>query len=71
MGVDVEGGGVKDAVTALNVLDSLLSKHWAIKYASDAVGTILRVDQIIMAKAAGGPKPKPMKSDEDDAVGLD
>lgn len=33
-------------------------KTWAIKLAIDAVLTILRVDQIIMAKPAGGPKPR-------------
>ena len=40
------------------VFDLLMLKHWALKYATDAACTILRVDQIIMAKRAGGPKPK-------------
>jgi T-complex protein 1 subunit theta len=33
-----------------------LTKHWAIKMMMEAVTTVLRVDQIIMAKQAGGPK---------------
>lgn len=32
------------------------TKWWAIKLATDAAVTILRVDQIIIAKPAGGPK---------------
>ena len=40
------------------VFDSLLAKKWALKYAVNAACTILRVDQIIMAKRAGGPKPR-------------
>jgi T-complex protein 1 subunit theta len=34
-------------------------KYWAMKYATNAACTILRVDQIIMAKRAGGPKARP------------
>lgn len=34
------------------------SKVWAIRLASDAAITILRVDQIIVSKPAGGPKMK-------------
>ena len=33
-----------------------LVKWWAMKLAVEAVTTVLRVDQIIMAKQAGGPK---------------
>ena len=36
---------------------SLQCCRWALKLATDAVATVLRVDQIIMAKQAGGPKP--------------
>jgi T-complex protein 1 subunit theta len=65
-GVDVEGNGVKDAAAA-DILDSLLTKLWAVRYASDAVNTILRVDQIIMSKPAGGPKARPAgPADADD-----
>jgi T-complex protein 1 subunit theta len=48
---------VADAKEA-GVLDLYLVKHWAIKFATTAACTILRVDKIIMAKPAGGPKPK-------------
>ena len=50
------------------VLDLMLLKHWGMKYATNAACTILRVDQIIMAKRAGGPKargPGPMDQDDD------
>ena len=51
-----------------NVLDLLLAKQWALKYATNAAATILRVDQIIMAKRAGGPKPRDTSGgmDQDD-----
>lgn len=54
-GIDVDEGTVKSAAE-LSVYDLYLTKYWAIKLATDAVVTILRIDQIIMAKAAGGPK---------------
>lgn len=41
----------------LQVYDNLLTKKWAIQLAVDAAVTILRVDQLIVSKAAGGPKP--------------
>ncbi|KAF6021785.1 CCT8L2 [Bugula neritina] len=68
VGVDVEAEGpaVCDAVKA-GLLDLYLTKFWAIKFASQAATTVLKVDQIIMAKAAGGPKPRENKDwDEDD-----
>ena len=34
-----------------------MSKQWAIKLATEAARTILSVDQIIVARQAGGPKP--------------
>lgn len=55
-GVDVSDGSVKDMKEAY-ILDSMETKSWAVKLAIDAVLTILRVDQIIMAKPAGGPDP--------------
>jgi len=65
-GIDVEEGDVKNVVD-LGILDLLTTKHWAIKLATDAALTILRVDQIIMAKRAGGPKPPQQGSaDADD-----
>lgn len=56
-GIDVNDGEVKD-VREVNIMDSYETKSWAIKLTIDAVLTILRVDQIIMAKPAGGPKPR-------------
>eukprot|EP00696_Hemimastix_kukwesjijk_P000231 gnl/Hemi2/10333_TR3565_c0_g1_i1.p2 gnl/Hemi2/10333_TR3565_c0_g1~~gnl/Hemi2/10333_TR3565_c0_g1_i1.p2 ORF type:complete len:538 (-),score=214.23 gnl/Hemi2/10333_TR3565_c0_g1_i1:157-1770(-) len=53
-GVDIENGGVRDMVEA-GVLDVLATKLSAIRQATDAVCTILRVDQIIMMRQAGGP----------------
>jgi len=59
IGFDIEGDGAStcDALEA-GILDGFLSKHWGLKFASDAACTVLRVDQIIMAKPSGGPKPK-------------
>jgi len=48
------------------VFDHLKSKAWAIKLACDAVITILRIDQIIIAKPAGGPKFKKKNPNWDD-----
>jgi len=48
------------------VLDPFLTKHWGIKFAVNAANTVLVVDQIIMAKQAGGPKPRQGKADPDD-----
>ena len=55
-GVDIEEGGTKDMMAA-GIVDVLATRKSAIKMASDAAITILRVDTIIMAKQAGGPKP--------------
>lgn len=46
----------------MNVYDHLHSKIWAIRLAADAALTILRVDQIIVAKPSGGPKPQENKN---------
>ena len=48
------------------ILDLYLTKLWAIKYAVNAACTILKIDQIIMAKRAGGPKARAPKADSDD-----
>lgn len=55
--IETENNSVKDAVAA-GITDLYLTKYWGIKYALNAACTILRVDEIIMAKPAGGPKPK-------------
>merc|ERR1719218_70901 len=57
-GVDVDSGnGLLCNATEKGILDHEDTKRWAIRFCVDAVLTILRVDQIIMAKQAGGPKP--------------
>ncbi|KAH3743087.1 Tcomplex protein 1, theta subunit [Pelomyxa schiedti] len=58
-GVDIEGnnGGILPNSVEEGVLDHLGSKRQAIELATNAAVTILRVDQIIMQKQAGGPKP--------------
>ncbi|GFP53930.1 hypothetical protein ACSS6W_001566 [Trichoderma asperelloides] len=58
-GVDVdneEGNGVLNA-TKEGIVDLLASKDWAIRLATEAARTVLSVDQIIVARQAGGPKP--------------
>lgn len=48
------------------IYDLYVTKFWAIKYAVGAACTVLKVDQIIMAKRAGGPKPRSGVQDADD-----
>ncbi|KAK8194866.1 chaperonin Cpn60/TCP-1 family [Phyllosticta capitalensis] len=58
-GVDIDNDdktGVLDAVQA-GILDLLVAKSWAIKLATESARTVLAVDQIIVARQAGGPKP--------------
>ena len=68
VGVDVEGKGVDDMVKKANVLDLMQVKRQGMRLAVDAVLTVLRVDSIIQAKQAGGPKMggKGGNWDEDD-----
>lgn len=40
------------------IFDHHLMKQWAIRLGTDAALTVLRVDQIIMARPAGGPAPR-------------
>ena len=35
----------------------MIAKSWAVKLATEAARTVLSVDQIIVARQAGGPKP--------------
>uniref|UniRef100_A0A8C8URE4 CCT-theta n=1 Tax=Peromyscus maniculatus bairdii TaxID=230844 RepID=A0A8C8URE4_PERMB len=67
VGLDMEAEvlAVKDMLEA-DILDFYLGKYWAIKSATNAAVTVLRVDQIIMAKPAGGPTPPSGKKDRDD-----
>jgi T-complex protein 1 subunit theta len=46
-------------------MDLYATKWWAVKLATDAVITVLKVDQIIMAKQAGGPRPRAGDGDDD------
>lgn len=55
MGVDIENDGVIDTLKN-GIFDPFAVKENALVMASDAVITVLRVDQIIMSKQAGGPK---------------
>jgi hypothetical protein len=50
------GSGTLDAEEE-GILDLLATKQWAIKLATEAARTVLSVDQIIVARQAGGPKP--------------
>jgi len=64
-GIDVEEGGIGD-MAAQGIFDLLVTKSTGIRLATDAAITVLRVDQIIMSKPAGGPKPPqqgPMDAD--------
>jgi T-complex protein 1 subunit theta len=57
---------VVDAVEK-KIFDLYLTKLWAITYATKAAMSVLYIDKIIMAKPAGGPKPKENKDwDNDD-----
>lgn len=59
-GVDLDSSdattGVLDAVEE-QILDLMSVKSWAIRLATEAARTVLSVDQIIVARQAGGPKP--------------
>nr|ACJ85749.1 unknown [Medicago truncatula]AFK46409.1 unknown [Medicago truncatula] len=55
VGIDLEPGVCKD-VSTMRVWDLHVTKLFALKYATDAACTVLRVDQIIMSKPAGGPR---------------
>ncbi|CAK4032439.1 T-complex 1 subunit theta [Lecanosticta acicola] len=61
LGVDLDtsgsqGTGTIDAEEE-GILDLMVTKSWAIKLATEAARTVLSVDQIIVARQAGGPKP--------------
>jgi T-complex protein 1 subunit theta len=54
LGINVKTGEIEDAFT-MGVYDHLETKKWAIKHAYNSVRTIIKIDQIIVAKPAGGP----------------
>lgn len=67
-GVDIVAKDTHNNVLELGVYDLLVTKKFALRLATTAVLTILRVDHIIMSKPAGGPK-KPSRTghwDDDD-----
>lgn len=55
IGVNIESLDLIDAAKN-GILDHILIKEWQLKLAVNTATTILRVNQIIMAKRAGGPK---------------
>lgn len=66
IGVNIEEiGTVTDAVEN-NILDLYTKLVWILKFASSAACTVLGVDQIIMAKPAGGPKVRENKDWDED-----
>lgn len=56
-GFDIEECVPHDAAAA-GVFDLYATKMNALRLAVDAAITVLRVDQIVMSKPAGGPKPR-------------
>ncbi|KAG7662608.1 CCT8 [[Candida] subhashii] len=69
MGIDIDSGDLID-VTNNGIYDVLSTKKSAIALAVEATNTILSIDQIIMAKRAGGPvmpkQQRPGNWDQDD-----
>jgi T-complex protein 1 subunit theta len=57
MGFSLDLEGPDDAVK-MQVFDLYATKLNALRLAVDAALTVLKVDQIVMSKPAGGPKPR-------------
>lgn len=67
--LEVEGDAPIVDMAAAEIWDCFLAKESAIKLVSNCCMDVLRVDQIIMARPAGGPKPKgPNKNWDKDPV---
>ena len=67
--LEVEGDTPIVDMAAAEIWDCFLAKESAIKLVSNCCMDVLRVDQIIMARPAGGPKPKgPNKNWDKDPV---
>jgi len=64
-GVDIDSIEGMDAKER-GILDLLQTKFWAIKLSTEAAITVLSVDQIIMARPAGGPKMPKKQGEWDD-----
>ncbi|XP_044257857.1 T-complex protein 1 subunit theta [Tribolium madens] len=67
VGVDIDAESTICDALEKNILDLYSCKYWGLKYAVGAAATILRVDQIIMAKRAGGPKPRQAAGSDDES----
>ncbi|KAL1491725.1 hypothetical protein ABEB36_012280 [Hypothenemus hampei] len=67
VGVDIESQNSTVDAVEKKILDLYQSKYWGLKYAVDAATTILKVDQIIMAKRAGGPKARQAQGSDDES----
>lgn len=65
-GLDIESGEIRDMRKEPQVKDLLITKESALRLATNAAITVLRVDQIIMAKPAGGPKPQEKRGWDED-----
>lgn len=67
LGFNIEPDSEVIDVTQKAIYDLYLTKYWGMTYACKAAISVLYVDKIIMAKPAGGPKPKENKDwDNDD-----
>ncbi|KAI4364407.1 hypothetical protein MLD38_020503 [Melastoma candidum] len=66
VGIDLEGGACVDISGSSGPWDLYITKFFALKYAADAACTVLRVDQIIMSKPAGGPRREQPAGMDDD-----
>lgn len=65
-GFNIEGEPLVVDTNQRGIYDLYLTKYWGITYATKAAISVLYVDKIIMAKAAGGPKPKENKNWDED-----
>ena len=65
-GFNIEGDPIVIDANEKSIYDLYLTKYWGITYATKAAISVLYVDKIIMAKPAGGPKPKENKNWDDD-----
>ena len=57
-GVDVDGDALTIDAAKSGIYDLYATKLSALRLASEAAITVLRIDTIIMSKQAGGPKPR-------------
>jgi len=67
MGINIKDGEIQNSFD-LGIYDHLETKKWAIKFAVDAILTVLKIDQIIVAKPSGGPNlaNKPAQGEHDE-----